>query len=492
MKILFATTNSAKIKKYSSKLEELGLQVLTLKDIDTKLKVEENGKNAIENAYIKAKSYYEETGIITIGIDDTLFIKELPEDKQPGTNVRRVNGKELTDDEMIEYYTNLVKENGDKLTAKWVYGMVIYDGKEPKQYTWSKDNFYFVATPSEKRTPGYPLSSISVVPENNKYYVDLTPEEKNNNKNNENDVIEFIAKCLVKQIPEFFKEMLLKQYGEELTNKIVEGYLKQRLVTLRVNTIKAQKENIKQILQNAGIENEDISWYKEGLIIKNVREEEIKKLDIYENGEIYLQSLSSMLPPIVLEPKKSENILDMAAAPGGKTTQIAAITENKAYITACEKNKIRAERLKYNLQKQGVGCVNVMLEDARKLSDFFSFDKILLDAPCSGSGTMSIFDKNFSQELINRSSKIQEELLIKALKILKPGGEIIYSTCSILAEENENVLKRVLKKSNAEIVPIEPIEGVPILPTSIDGVMGVCPNEFYEGFFVSKIKKKIR
>ena len=114
-----------------------------------------------------------------------------------------------------------------------------------------------------------------------------------------------------------------------------------------------------------------------------------------------------MLPPIILEPKEGENILDMAAAPGGKTTQMAALTNNKAFITAVEKNKIRAERLKYNLQKQGVGCVNVMLEDARKLSDFFSFDKILLDAPCSGSGTMSIFDKNFNEELIKRSSKIQ-------------------------------------------------------------------------------------
>ena len=291
------------------------------------------------------------------------------------------------------------------------------------------------------------------------------------------------------QIPEFYKEMLLKQYGKEITNKIVEGYSKQRLVTLRVNTIKAQKEDIKQILQNEGIDTEDVSWYKDALIIKNVREEEIKKLDIYEKGEIYLQSLSSMLPPIILEPKQGENVLDMAAAPGGKTTQIVAMTENKAYITACEKNKIRAERLKYNLQKQGVGSVNVMLEDARKLSDFFSFDKILLDAPCSGSGTMSVFDSNFSEELINRSLKTQEELLKKALKILRSGGEMIYSTCSILVQENERVLQRVLKSSNVEIVPSQPIEGVPLLPTTIDGVMCVCPTELYEGFFVAKIKK---
>jgi len=292
-----------------------------------------------------------------------------------------------------------------------------------------------------------------------------------------------------KQIPQFLKEMLLKQYGEEITNKIIDGYSKQRLVTLRANSIKTNKENIKQKLQEVGIETEDVSWYEDSLIIKNVREDEIKKLAIYENGEIYLQSLSSMLPPIVLEPKSGENILDMAAAPGGKTTQIAALTQNKAFITACEKNKIRAERLKYNLEKQGVRCVNVMLEDARKLSDFFSFDKILLDAPCSGSGTTSIYDANFDEELINRSSRVQEELLKKAFKILKPGGEMIYSTCSILAQENEQVLKKTMQKYGAEIVPIKPIEGVPLLPTSIDGVMCVCPTGLYEGFFVARIKK---
>ena len=291
------------------------------------------------------------------------------------------------------------------------------------------------------------------------------------------------------QIPQFVKQLLLKQYGDEITNKIIDGYLCQRSVTLRVNRIKSNKSVIKQKLQDAGIKTEDVSWYEDALIIKNVREEEIKKLEIYENGEIYLQSLSSMLPPIILEPKAGDNILDMAAAPGGKTTQIASITQNKAYITACEKNKIRAERLKYNLQKQGVGCVNVMLEDARKLSDFFSFDKILLDAPCSGSGTMSIFDNSFSKELIDRSSKTQEELIKKALKILKPGGEMVYSTCSILSQENEDVLKKVLQNFNAEIISIKPIENVPVLPTSINGTLCVAPTDLYEGFFVARIKK---
>ena len=291
------------------------------------------------------------------------------------------------------------------------------------------------------------------------------------------------------QVPESLKEMLIQQYGEDVSKQIIDGYSKQRLVTLRINTIKSNKEIIKQKLQEVGIETQDVSWYQDALIIKNVREDEIKKLDMYENGEIYLQSLSSMLPPLILEPKVGENILDMAAAPGGKTTQIAAITANKAFITACEKNKIRAERLKYNLQKQGVGCVNVMLEDARKLSDFFSFDKILLDAPCSGSGTMCVFDTNFNKQLIDRSSKTQEELLRKALKILKSGGELIYSTCSILAQENEKVLKKVVQNTNAQIIPIKSIEGVPQLPTSIEGTLCVCPTNLYEGFFVAKIRK---
>lgn len=195
MKVLFATTNPAKIKKYVDKLKEKDIEILTIKDLGINLKPEETGKNAIENAYIKAKTYYDKTKIISIGMDNNLYIEGLPEEKQPGTHVRRINGKELTDEEMIEHYTNLVKKHGEKLTAKWVYGMVIYNGKEVKEYTWSKSNFYFVDKPCEKRNPGYPLDSISIVPEFNKYLVELTEEEKikNNSKNGDDGVIKFIV-----------------------------------------------------------------------------------------------------------------------------------------------------------------------------------------------------------------------------------------------------------------------------------------------------------
>lgn len=296
-------------------------------------------------------------------------------------------------------------------------------------------------------------------------------------------------------LPEFLYHTLVKEYGIEQTNQIIEGYKKKRVTTLRVNTSKTEVEKVKEYFSKQNIKFQEVNWYKEALIIEKLQEKEVAKLEIYEKGEIYLQSLSSMLPPLVVVPQKGENILDMAAAPGGKTIQMANLSNNEAMITACEKNKIRAERLKYNLQKQGAARVNIMVQDARKLDEFFSFDKILLDAPCSGSGIIDFNQDNikesFTQELVSRSIKTQKELLKKAINLVKEQGEIIYSTCSILKEENEWVLKEILKNPKVEVVPIQEkkFATLPQLPVEIEGTICIAPNELYEGFFVAKIKK---
>ena len=296
-------------------------------------------------------------------------------------------------------------------------------------------------------------------------------------------------------IPEFLIERLENQYGKDLVKEIIEGYKKQRKVTFRVNTLKTTVEGIEKVLDEKNIEYKKVSYYKEAFIIENTRENEIKQLDCYKNGEIYMQSLSSMLPPIILEPKENTDILDMTAAPGGKTTEIATITQNKARITAVEMNKIRAEKLKYNVEKQGANSVYIMQQDARKIDSFFSFDSILLDAPCSGSGTININDvkleKTFTRELINKSIKSQKTLIRKAIEILKKGSELVYSTCSILQEENEDIINEILKTKKVEIVEIKflGIEELPKLPSKIKGTLCVMPNEEYEGFFVAKLKK---
>ena len=198
------------------------------------------------------------------------------------------------------------------------------------------------------------------------------------------------------EIPEVLKEKLLSYYPDNIVLKIIEGYKENKYVTLRINTVKSDKLEVTNILKKENIEYDEVSWYNDALIIKNVNEDRIRALSIYDEGKIYLQSLSSMMPPIILNPSK-ESILDMAAAPGGKTTQVYNLSCGDALITACEKNKIRVDRLKYNLNKQGATRVNVLNKDARELDDFLSFDKILLDAPCSGSGTINLNDINLEK-----------------------------------------------------------------------------------------------
>ncbi len=298
-----------------------------------------------------------------------------------------------------------------------------------------------------------------------------------------------------KHVPEILIEMLNKQYGEEITSQILEGYFQKRMVTFRVNTLKTSIEEVEKVLKNNNIEFEKVFWSDVAYIVKNAREDTLKELEIYKNGEIYLQSLSSMLPPIVLEPKENTDILDMCAAPGGKTTELASLTNNNANITACELNKIRIEKLKYNIEKQGATSVYIMREDSRRINDFFSFDNILLDAPCSGSGTLNVenvnLEKTFTNKLIEKSQKSQLELLNKAVKILKQGQEMVYSTCSILNKENEEIVSKILKNNKVEIVPIKfkGKEELPLLPTKIDGTICIMPTELYEGFFIAKIRK---
>lgn len=296
-------------------------------------------------------------------------------------------------------------------------------------------------------------------------------------------------------LPEFLIDKLKLQYGQELTEEIINGYSKKRVTTFRVNTLKSNKEEIENVLNSLNIEYENASWSEDAFILKNVNELDIEKMDIYKDGKIYLQSLSSMIPPIVLMPKEGKDILDMAAAPGGKTTQMAALSNNKAHITACEMNNIRIEKLKYNLEKQGASCVYVMQKDSRQIDDFFSFDQILLDSPCSGSGTLYLEDPNlnkyFTKVLVDKSTKAQFALLKKALRILKPGEEMVYSTCSILQEENEEIVRKAMATAKCEIVKIE-FEGMdklPLLPSKIDGTLCIKPTELYEGFYVAKIRK---
>lgn len=294
-------------------------------------------------------------------------------------------------------------------------------------------------------------------------------------------------------IPDFLLEKLNKDYSSDNTSDITNSYSKIRKTTLRVNTIKSSLKEIEEELSKNNFQFSKVEWSNFSLIIENKSVEDLKELDIYKEGKIYLQSLSSQLPPLFVNPKSNELILDMTAAPGGKTSELAALSNNEALITAIEKNKKRYERLKYNIDHLGAKKVSVLNVDSRNLNEYFMFDKILLDAPCSGSGTLNTYSiNNFSEELVNRSISTQKSLIREAIKHLKVNGELIYSTCSIIKDENENIITELLNENkNLELVPlnIEEYNSIPTLPVKLEGTLCIKPNELYEGFFVAKIRK---
>ena len=249
--------------------------------------------------------------------------------------------------------------------------------------------------------------------------------------------------------------------------------------SLRVNTLRiTEKELVKRLKANK-VKLEKIPFTKYGYYYK--ADFSLGSTPEYLQGYYYLQEAASQKAVEILDPKANELILDMCAAPGGKTTQIAQYTQNKAQIIALDVRKERLQALKNNLQR--MGCSNVICynKDARFVDDLgIEFDKILLDAPCSGNFVTDgkWFEKR-SIDGIKANSKLQRELLKAAIKVLKQGGEIVYSTCSLEPEEDEDNIGWALEHLDVDLVKIKGKEWLKFWP-DVDGT---------QGFFVSKIRK---
>lgn len=304
------------------------------------------------------------------------------------------------------------------------------------------------------------------------------------------------------KLPLDFINEIYNIFNSRVADKILSGMTEKRMTTLRVNTLKYNIKNLMKNLEDNNIQYEQVSWYGDSLIIKNASEKELQRLDIYKNGYIYIQSLSSMIPPIILNPKEGEKVLDLTAAPGSKTTELAAIMNNNGYILANEIDKIRVDRLKYNINLQGAHIAKVENKNGVIIGDEYPefFDKILLDTPCSGEGRFLVDDvktyKNWSTYQVEELTKLQKKLFESAVKSLKPGGNMVYSTCTLNKKENEEILNWAIERLGIEITNIDikidnSIKGITKgYNEQLKNAIRILPDKYQEGFFVAKILKK--
>lgn len=302
-----------------------------------------------------------------------------------------------------------------------------------------------------------------------------------------------------RKLPIKFVEKLYEMYSPLTVDKILSGMNGERNTTIRVNTIKSNIYEVMNTLKENAIKFDRVPWFSEALVIKNTNEKQLQKLEIYEQGKIYLQSLSSMVPPLVLKPVKSEKILDLTAAPGSKTTQMAAIMENKGYILANELDALRCERLKFNIEKQGAKIVEINNGRGETIGKKYEgyFDKVLLDAPCSGEGRFLANDaktyRSWSEKTVQELAKLQKKLLKSAYQAAKPQGIIVYSTCTLNKEENENILEWAIDELNVKLLDIDlkikNSVGVSSENKVIQKALRILPSKETEGFFIAKLKK---
>lgn len=288
----------------------------------------------------------------------------------------------------------------------------------------------------------------------------------------------------VYSMPEWLVEELLKEYSLQTVEKICKYSNEKPKTTIRINTLKTTKEELLKKLEESNIE------YEEGSIqnfihIKNVKN--IGDIELFKQGLFTVQDMGAGKISLMLLPNKNDIVLDACSAPGGKTTHLAELMENEGEIIASDIHPHRIKLVKENADRLGINIIRTQLNDATNFIKEYEekFDKILLDVPCLGIGVIKRkpdikWQRNIGN--VEEITKIQYEILSKCSKYLKIGGELVYSTCSILKSENENLINKWLESKNEE--GIQNKEKYKIVDEE-----KILPDENTDGFFICKIKR---
>ncbi|MBQ2937977.1 MAG: 16S rRNA (cytosine(967)-C(5))-methyltransferase RsmB [Clostridia bacterium] len=291
------------------------------------------------------------------------------------------------------------------------------------------------------------------------------------------DDIERISKTT--SMPEWIIKELLKNNNIDKVERICECSNLKPKVTIRINKLKITKKELLKKLQEQGINYKETN-YDDFLILEKVKD--IENLDLFKNGFFTIQDISAGLTAQVLQPQKGDYILDACSAPGGKTTYIAELMENDGIIEAWDIYEHRTKLVTQNADRLGINIIKTDVKDAsiydKSLNE--KFDKILLDVPCLGIGVIKRKpDIKWQRKIedIKEITKVQQSILENCSKYLKKGSTLVYSTCSILKEENEDVIYKFLNE-NKDFEIIE------------NSMINIIPDEEKDGFFICKLRKK--
>jgi tRNA (cytosine40_48-C5)-methyltransferase len=261
---------------------------------------------------------------------------------------------------------------------------------------------------------------------------------------------------------------------------------------LRVNTLKISENELVKRLKANGVKLEKISWLKNAYFYTS--KFALSSTPEYLQGYYYLQDAASQIPAMVLDPKPGEIVLDMAAAPGGKTTQLSELMKNSGVIIALDVRNDRLSSLKNNIERMGCKNIIVYNKDANYANDLnIKFDKVLLDAPCSGNFCIDKdwFAKRRTEDF-NEKAFIQRKLLKSGVSVLKNGGIIVYSTCSLEKEENEKVIEWAISNLGVELIEMTLDIGDSGLEDTVSMTRRLWPNKtMTQGFFVAKMIKVV-
>jgi len=291
-------------------------------------------------------------------------------------------------------------------------------------------------------------------------------------------------------MPKWIIEELLKELKIEEVEKIcINSNLKPK-TTIRVNTIKISEEQLLKIFDEKNIKYEK-SQIDNFIYLENLKN--ISEIEEFKKGYFTVQDLAAGLTSLILNPKEGENVLDSCSAPGGKTTHLAEIMNNNGNILAWDLYESRLNLVNENAKRLGINIIKTETKNATKFDENLvkSFDKILLDVPCLGIGVIRRkpdIKWQRDREDIGKIQKEQLEILENCSKYLKPNGYILYSTCSILKEENEAIIKQFLNKNNNfKIVKIKNEKNSQ--NTENTEMLRLYPNEKHDGFFICLLQK---